>query len=140
MNLGPASLALATQIKNELCGTANPVIEHLQVGDAPNPEPTYPSIDMFPAEPFTEATGFGKGMKDYFLSVRARVDIADQKAGYLLLLAMMDTDADESVEQAILSNTQLSGGGVIRNVDGPVFRTYPVANIIGAVWTVRITP
>ena len=132
--------AIAAQISTVLCGTANPVIPNLQVDGrvipAANASP--PCIDIYPSDPFTEATGFAKGMKDYFFDVRARVNLADNEAGQDLLLSMMDTQSATSVEQAILSNTALSGGGTIRSVEGP--RSRPFGDLIGCFWTVRVTP
>ena len=130
--------ALAAQISTQLCGTVNPVIPNLQVFGRVVANPTPPCIDMYPSDPFTEPTGFGKGMKDYFFDVRARVDLADSAAGQDLLLSMMDTQSSTSVEQAILSNTSLSGGGTIRSVEGPRWR--PFGDLIGCFWTVRVTP
>ena len=133
-----AMTALATQISTTLCGTVNPVIPNLQVVNFPHPNPSPPCVDMYPSDPFIEATGFGKGIKDYFIEVRARVDIMDNQGQWSLLLSMMDTQSSTSVEQAILSNTSLSGGGTIRSVDGPRFR--PFGQFAGCSWTVRITP
>lgn len=138
MTIGQAMNDLATQISTVLCGTANPVIPSLQVTGRVHPNPTPPCIDMYPSDPFTEATGFGKGMKDYFIDVRARVNLDDSVAGQDLLLSMMDTTSSTSVEQAILSTTSLSSGGTIRSVEGPRWR--PFGDLVGAFWTVRITP
>ena len=130
--------ALATQISTVLCGTVNPVIPNLQVDSSIVGNPTPPVIDMYPARPFTEATGFAKGEKDYLITVRARVNLADSKAGQRLLYTMMDTTATTSVEQAILSNTSLSGGGKISSVEGAEFERF--GDLVGAVWIVRLTP
>lgn len=129
---------MAVQISTVLCGTANPVIPSLQVSGRIVPNPSPPVIDMYPSDPFTEATGFAKGAKDYFIDVRARVDVTDNEGQQDLLLSMMDTASVTSVEQAILSDTTLSSGGEIRSVEGPRFR--PFGDLVGAVWTVRITP
>lgn len=138
MTIGQAMNDLATQISTVLCGTANPVIPSLQVTGRVHSNPTPPCIDMYPSDPFTEATGFGKGMKDYFIDVRARVNLDDSVAGQDLLLSMMDTTSSTSVEQAILSTASLSSGGTIRSVEGPRWR--PFGDLVGAFWTVRITP
>lgn len=138
MTPGGAMDALAAQISTVLCGTANPLIPNLQVDGRIVPQPSPPTIDMYPSDPFTEATGFAKGEKDYFIDVRARVGLADSEGGQDLLLSMMDTQSSTSVEQAILSNTSLSGGGRVSVVDGPRFR--PFGDLVGCFWTVRITP
>lgn len=132
--------ALATGIQARLCGTANPIIPELQVDNRQNPNPTPPSIDVYPGtEPFTEEIGFGHGQREYNFTVRARVATSDNEAGQDLLLKMMDDAANESVEVAILT---VSG---VKSVIGPTpyaaFRDVGgQAEWLGCTWRVRFLP
>lgn len=136
--------ALADQIEDELCGTANPVIPDLQVDGRLIPSPTPPAIDVYPADPFQEALGFGPGNNLIFLTVRARVTTADNEAGQDLLLSMMDPMAATSVTQAILSDKTLgSTVGSTAVIAGPsaygVFEdTGGDGKLLGCTWTVQV--
>jgi hypothetical protein len=109
-------------------------IPELQVYGYWNRNPTPPSIDIYPAEPFQDGAGFGVGDKRVYWTVRARVSIADQEAGSKLLLRLLDTDDPASVEAALAkTNTAVIGN------DGSVsgFRTYTDVgdtDMLGAEW------
>jgi hypothetical protein len=138
--------ALATRIETVLCGTANPLIEHLQVDGRLIPSPTTPAIDIYPGDPFTEPLGFGPGNKELFFTVRARVSTADNEGGQNLLLSMMDPNADTSLEQAILDGDRTLGGvvGAVASVEGPsaygIFADpgQTTQNLLGCLWRVRV--
>ena len=138
--------ALADQLQDELCGTANPVIPYLQVDGRMVPSPTPPAIDIYPADPFQEAMSFGLPQNNWiWLTVRARVTTADSEGGQDLLLSMMDPEATTSVAQAIMADKTL--GGVVHRLSilaGPsafgVFEdTGGDGNLLGCTWTVQIT-
>ncbi len=111
--------ALADQLEDQLAGTANPqVIPNLQVENRHHPNPTPPAIDIYPSSPFTESIAFGRGARQYWFTVRARVSTADNEGGQDLLLAMMDDGSSESVEAAIRSTSDYAGAR-LGDVDGP---------------------
>lgn len=110
--------ALAAQLKNELAGTANPVIQNLQVENRLHPTPTPPSIDIYPGAPFTEAIAMGKGARQYWFTIRARTGTPDNEAAQDLLLSMMDDASPQSVEEAIRAVSTYAGAR-LGNVEGP---------------------
>lgn len=139
--------AMATQIQNTLCGTVNPLIEELNVEDSMWINPSTPAIDIYPAEDFATYIGYGADNVEYNFVVRARVHTADSEGGQELLLSMMDRRSSTSVALAILSSPTL--GGAVENVDiieetGFGLFPYPAdpesGQLIGATWTVRVTP
>lgn len=145
MSLVTIMQALADQIETALCGTADPLIEQLQVTPLLNIDPTPPSIDVYPADPFQEGIAFGNANNDLRLSVRARVTTADHEAGQSLLLSMMDPTAATSVARAIGADRQLGTACSSLSVEGPTgFGVYMDAggqgSLLGAVWTVRVIP
>jgi hypothetical protein len=76
-------------------------IAGLQVYPFLNTNPTPPSLDVYPGEPFQSGAGFGTGNTQAFFTVRARVSTADQEAGTRLLLRLLDPDDPASVEAAL---------------------------------------
>ncbi len=143
MSLALIADALADQISDELCGTANPVIENLQVENRRHPNPTPPAIDIYPGDPWTEVIGYGN-VRQYWLNVRARVGMADDEAGQDLLLAMMDNSTDESVEAAIRSLRTYAGaqlGDIEALSYGPItdFDAQGVT-FYGCIWRVALIP
>jgi len=140
--------ALAAQIDNEIGarGTADALIENLQVDGRLIMNPTPPSIDVYPADPFQEGIAFGKGNNDMNFTVRARVSTADHEAGQDLLLQMMDPESDQSVAQAILADRTLGGQVERVNIaEGPsAYGIFPDpggdGSLLGCTWTVRVFP
>jgi hypothetical protein len=135
--------ALATQIRGNLAGTADPVIEGLQAEPLLNDNPTPPSIDVYPANPYQEPIGFGKGNNNLRFVVRARVGIAENQGGQKLLLSMMDPWADESVTLAILADRTLDGEVAHVHVEGPsdfAQFTGDGGDLLACTWTVVVTP
>lgn len=138
--------AMAEQIQGVLCGTANPVIEWLQVVPDMELNPTTPSIDIYPGEDFAVYLGYGTANVEYTFVVRARVSTADSTAGKALLLSMMDRRDETSVALAILSDDSL--GGVVDRVDvvsqtgyGMFANPDPQGDsLLGSTWTVRVYP
>jgi hypothetical protein len=113
-------------------------IPELQVYGYWNRNPTPPSIDIYPADPFQEGAGYGVGDKRVAWTVRARVSVADQEAGTRLLLRLLDTNDPASVEAALAAEDV----AVIGN-DGAVsgFRTYSDvsdADLLGTEWRVEM--
>jgi hypothetical protein len=142
--------ALATQIQTQLSplsGTADPLIQNLQVTHLMNVNPTPPSVDIYPAEEFQDAFTFGRGHNQLFLMVRARVTTADSAGGQSLLLTMMDPESSTSMAMAITADR--TWGGVVARasvVEGPSgFGVFPQASgdggaLLGCTWRVQVTP
>lgn len=76
-------------------------IDGLQVVPYMNLNPTPPSLDLYPGDPFQTGAGFGAGESQVFFAVRARVSTADQEAGQKLLLRLLDPGDAASVEAAL---------------------------------------
>ncbi len=141
--MNPAEImeALAEQISDEM-GTAVP---NLQVTDYMNPNPTPPSIDVYPAEEFAEGLRFGRPPESMRFVVRARITTAAQKEGQQLLLSFMDSTSPESLGRAILSDRTLGnkvGGLALESISGfNAFGDIGGSNaFVGATWTVRVVP
>lgn len=135
--------ALGAQLQSELCGTANPqVIENLQVDSRMNPNPTPPSIDIYPATPFTEVIAYG-ATRQYWFTVRARVNTVDNPAGQDLLLSMMDDGSAQSVEEALRS-VRTYAGAKLGDIEGPTefgsFGDSPGERLLGCTWRVALIP
>lgn len=138
--------ALGAQLSQELAGggTANPVVENLQVVPRMNRNPTGPSIDIYPSTPFTETIAYGRGSRMYWFTVRARVNPLDQTGGQDLLLAMMDDGSAESVEEA-LRGVKTYAGAKLGDIEGPTeFGSFgdtgKPGDMLGCTWRVALIP
>ena len=76
------------------------VVPDLQVYGGRNQEPTPPSLDVYPADPFQTGAGMGISSKRVSFTIRARVNQADQEAQQLLL-RLLDPEDPASVEAAL---------------------------------------
>jgi hypothetical protein len=76
-------------------------IDGLQVHGFLNPNPTPPSLDVYPGDPFQTGAGFGVSESQVFFTVRARVSTADPEHGQQQLLRMLDPQDTASVEAAL---------------------------------------
>ena len=76
------------------------VVPGLQVYAGRNQEPTPPSLDVYPADPFQQGAGMGTLSKRVAFTIRARINGADQDAQALLLRLLDPADA-ASVEAAL---------------------------------------
>lgn len=145
--------ALSNHIHEQMAvtvGTADPVMEALQVNSRLVWNPTPPSIDIYPADPFMEGLAFGRGDQEMFFTVRARVNTPDHEGAQDLLLAMMDPQQDLSVAAAITAAGTAAPaktlGGLVENVtvDGPsdfgVFVDPNGSALLGCTWRVRVLP
>jgi hypothetical protein len=88
------------------------LIEGLQVYGFMNTNPTPPSLDVFPGDPFQTGAGFRAGSTQVWFTVRARVSTADQEAGQKLLLRLLDTHDVASVENALADTATVTVEGV----------------------------
>ena len=110
----------------------------LQVHGWLNANPTPPSIDIYPGDPFLDGGGFGSRDQWAYFTVRARVSTADQDAGQQRLLRLLDTGDPASV-QAALEKTV----GVVPDGGVTGFREYldqPVdgGRLLGCEWRVQV--
>jgi len=87
-------------------------IDGLQVYGYLNANPTPPSLDVYPGEPFQTGAGFMAGNNKVFFTVRARVSTADQEAGQKLLLRMLDPGDPACVEIALDDIVSIAPEGV----------------------------
>lgn len=145
--------ALAAQIHTSMAatvGTADPVMEALQVNSRLVWNPTPPTIDVYPDEEFQTDVGYGRGNKELAFTVRARVNTPDHEGAQDLLLAMMDPRQDLSVAAAITAAGTAAPaktlGGTVENVtvEGPsnfgAFVDPGGSALLGCTWRVRVLP
>jgi len=112
-------------------------IPEMQIYGYFNTNPTPPSIDIYPADPFQDGAGFGPGAKRVFWNVRARVATGDPEAASKLLLRLLDTEDAASVETALLAagvtvGNEGSVGGFVRFTDDAV------GDLIATQWKVEM--
>jgi len=96
------------------------IVDDLQVYGYLNTNPTPPSLDVYPGDPFQDGAGFGISSKRIYFTVRARVSTADSEAGQQLLLRLLDVGDPASVEAAIAT----SGAGAVAPDGVSGFREY----------------
>lgn len=92
------------QAVNGIADALRPIeaeVPGLQVYPYYNGNPSPPSLDVYPGEPFQEPAGSGVGNKRAWFTVRARVGVADQEAASRLLLRFLDPNDPASVEAAL---------------------------------------
>jgi hypothetical protein len=75
-------------------------IPDLQVYAGWLPQPSPPSLEIFPADPFQDGEGFSKEKKLFF-TVRARASMLDTDSGQRILLQLLEPDGPTSVESAL---------------------------------------
>lgn len=133
--------ALADTIRTGF-GSADPPV---QVESRLNPNPSPPSVDMYPADPFTEQTGFSVISRELYFTVRARVN-GDQQAEQDFLLELMGPGDDNWFSDVIAGNRSLSGTvSQVSVQEGPSgFRQYQDAggegSYLGCEWRIRVIP
>ena len=110
-----ASLAdLLDEIADTLLAAVGPQVPEVevQVTGRRNFNPTPPSIDVYPGDPFRETpdmSGYQQTMGDLILTVRARVTTVDNIAGQDLLLRFMDEEDPISVAALLMEDQTLNG-------------------------------
>lgn len=109
-------------------------IDGLQITPYWNPNPSPPSIDLYPDAPFQTGAGFGVGQKLVRWVVRARVSTADLQAATATLLRLMDPADAASVEAALAA-----GDTAVLGNDGTIsgftqFADDPGREILGVTW------
>jgi len=135
-----ATVALMT-IPDQLdamTGALEPIgleIPGLQVTRYFNNNPSPPSIDIYPADPFQAGAGFGIGNVKLFWTVRARAFLADPQAASDTLYRLLDVNDPASVEAALAGVEAVVGNdgtvsGLIRWADDPT------GDMIGVQWRI----
>lgn len=106
---------MASTLETALGDTVEQVVGRL------NPNPTPPSIDIYPGDPFRESeqAAFGDVNGALIFTVRARVAAPDNPAAQDVLLNMMDDESDECVAFALMDDQTLNGLASSVKVDGP---------------------
>jgi hypothetical protein len=106
--------------------------------------PTALSVDVYPADPFSDVSGggFGNPTGRYVLTVRARTNTPDSPAAQDLLLALMDDEDDLSVIAALWDET-LNGMVASLHIEGPSGYTQYVdpggqGALLGCEWRVSV--
>lgn len=86
-----------------------------------NANPTSPSIDIYPADPFrsTDAAGFGETSGALLFTVRARISTQDNEAAQDTLLELMDDESAYCVAAALMDDQTLNGLASSVDVEGP---------------------
>jgi hypothetical protein len=153
--MGPAAIldALGNQLEAQLAnglGTADPLLDELQVYRRMTWNPSPPTIDMYPDPEFQAQIGMGRGNNELIFLVRARVNTPDYEGAQDLLLAMMDQQDSLSVAAAITAAGTASAsktlGGMVESVtvEGPsdfgVFTDPGGSSLLGCTWRVRVMP
>lgn len=115
----------------------------VQVDSFRNLNPSPPSIDIYPADPFHEGDGGFGSEETMAFTVRARIGTADVDAGQDFLLSLMDEQDALSVFTALTADQTL--GGVVSSlmVDGPsghqIYEDVAqMGAFLGVSWKVRI--
>ena len=127
---------------------ANVGEREVQVTGRRNFNPTPPSIDIYPGDPFRDTTDGTTGFQEVggalLLTVRARVGTADNLAAQDLLLRFMDDEDDISVAATLMEDQTLGGLASSVHVDGNSgYLTYidpgqEGAALLGCEWRVRV--
>jgi hypothetical protein len=89
-------------------GSLKAELPDLQVTAFLNPNPTPPSLDIYPADLFEGPSGFGPQMATFW-TVRARTTTADSESGQRALLRLLDRGDAASVEEALTVDQSLGG-------------------------------
>lgn len=141
---------LFDELANTILAVVGPQVteEEVQVVGRRNFNPTPPSIDIYPADPFRDhtnlPTGFQNDPADVLVVVRARVTTVDNIAGQDLLLRFMDEDDPIGIEAVLEDDQTLNGlassvavetcSGYLQYVEGGV----DGGALLGCEWRVRV--
>ena len=109
----PSLADLMDEMADTLLAVVGPAVTEteVQVTGRLNPNPTPPSIDIYPGDPFRDVTtaGFQQIGGELLFTVRARVTTVDNVAGQNLLLRLMDDDDAISVAGTLMDDQTLNG-------------------------------
>jgi hypothetical protein len=125
-------------IMDAVAGSLTPltsVITGLQITAFVNPNPTPPSVDVYPASVSMVPASMA-GWEET-LTVRARVSSPDDTGAQQLLLSLMDVDSPASVMAALRVDPTFGGvvgGSAVDERSG--FNSYP-GDYLGCEWLLR---
>ncbi len=142
---------LLDALRDVLLDTVGPAVTdvEVQVTGRRNFNPTVPSIDIYPGDPFrdklTSTAGFSDDQGDLILTVRARVSTVDNQGGQDLLLRLMDDHDDIGVAGTLEEDQTLNGLASSVSVEGNSgYLSYieggseSGAALLGCEWRVRV--
>lgn len=141
--IGPAiKEALADQLREALTD----VFDEIQVEPGLVWRPTPPTVDVYPASPYQNRIAFGVVENELRFTVRARMGTPDHDAAQRALDELCDPVGDASITLAIESDPTL--GSTVSDAtvtEGPSeYGVFPMpdgsGDLIGATWTVTVTP
>jgi hypothetical protein len=137
MSLLELTAGIASQLEQRL----STQIGVLQITATANRNPTPPSVDVYPADPFQEPDGFGPENRQAIFVVRARVTDLDVESGQTLLLEMMDPDSAKSVHAALAADGSIGGTCQDSVVEGPAswgeYQDASGETLLGCQWRLR---
>jgi len=137
MSLLELTAGIASQLEQRL----SIEIPVLQVTATANRNPTPPSVDVYPADPFQEPDSFGPPHRQATFVVRARVTDLDVDSGQTLLLEMMDPDSAKSVLAALAADGSFGGACQDSTVEGPSawgeYQDGSGETLLGCQWRLR---
>ena len=118
----------------------------VQVVGRRNFNPTPPSIDIYPGDPFRDTTtaGFTETGGELLLTVRARVSTVDNIGGQELLLRLMDDEDAIGVASTLMEDQTLNGLASSVYVEGNTGYVQYIdagqegAAYLGCEWRVRV--
>lgn len=102
---------IIAEVANKIRDAIAPTVPDIQVEPRRNINPTAPSIDIYPGEPFRddEGQGFGEVAGAIHLTVRARVSTVDYEANYDFLIELMDEESDTGIANILMDDQTLNG-------------------------------
>jgi hypothetical protein len=144
--------ATLAELMDEMAATLRAVVgpavadTEVQVTGRLNPNPTPPSIDIYPGDPFrdTPTAAFGDIGGELLFTVRARVTTVDNIAGQNLLLRLMDDQDEISVAGTLMDDQTLNGHASSVFVEGNTGYTRYLdggaesGGLLGCEWRVRV--
>jgi hypothetical protein len=109
-------------------------IPELQIYGYYNGNPSPPSIDIYPGEPFQAGAGFGVGEKQVWFTVRALAPAADFEAASQLLYRLLDPNGPAGVEAALQDVAVVDNASEVSGI-----RPYAdVVDTVGCQWRVGL--
>lgn len=143
MARSPVLIPLQEAIADQLRAALDSEIDGIQVEPRYIINPTPPCLDILPAPVSQEAIAFGIANNDVNVQIRARVNTADDDAAQDLLLALMDYNADTSVERALMVDPTFGGraeSSAVTEHSGMVEFPAPAGQglFLGCTWTVKV--
>lgn len=138
---------LMDQMADTLLAAVGPAVAEVEVQVTPrrNFNPTPPSVDIYPGDPFREtgdAAGFSEAHGEMIFTVRARVTTADYIGGQDLLLRFMDEYDPISVAALLEEDQTLNGHASSVFVEGNSGYLQYIEGegepLLGCEWRVRV--